>query len=177
MTPALDRDPVGQAHRNWTEHGWGDSADGMAAVTALFRTQQLLMARIDAVLRPEDLTFARFELLTLLAFTRYGALPMAKASVRLQVHPTSVTNTVDRLEQAGLVQRESHPSDGRTTLVRITPTGRAVAERAGTTLNEQVFYDLGIPAEDVDKLNKILARFRHLAGDFIRESPLSSDEI
>ena len=36
---------------------------------------------------------------------------------RLQVHPTSVTNAVDRLEDAGLVTRATHPDDRRAYLV------------------------------------------------------------
>lgn len=111
----LHLDPIEEAHRQWTKHGWGDVADGMAAVTSVMRAQQIMMARVEEVLKPSGLTFARYELLTLLTFTRTGALPMAKASARLQVHPTSVTNAVDRLETANLVRRVPHPSDRRAT--------------------------------------------------------------
>eukprot|EP01032_Pedospumella_encystans_P009400 gene9401-biopygen7846 len=38
----------------------------MAMVTSLVRVQQLVMERIEAVLRPLDLTFARYEILMLL---------------------------------------------------------------------------------------------------------------
>ena len=55
--------------------------------------------------RPYGLTFARFEALALLSFSRRGALPLGKIGDRLQVHPTSVTNTVNRLERDGLVRR------------------------------------------------------------------------
>src|SRR5690349_11289536 len=99
----LPLDPIEEAHRQWVGHGWGDVADGMAAVTSLVRAQQIVMARVDEALKPTGLTFSRYELLMLLAFSKTGALPMAKASARLQVHPTSVTNTVDRLEGAKLV--------------------------------------------------------------------------
>lgn len=166
MNRPLKFDPVAQAHHNWTERGWGPAADGMAAVTSLVRSQQILMARIDAVLRPMGLTFARFELLTLLAFTKTGALPMVKVSARLQVHPTSVTNAVDRLERAKLVYREAHPEDGRATLVKITPAGRSISERAGTELNNQVFNKIGLPPADVAEINRILAHLRSGAGDF-----------
>ena len=56
----------------------------------------------------------------LLAFSRTGALPITKASDRLQVHVTSVTHAIRRLESDGLVERLPHPTDGRTTLVKIT---------------------------------------------------------
>lgn len=138
----------------------------MAAVTSIMRTQQILLARIEKVLRPHELTFARFELLALLSFSREGALPMAKASMRLQVHPTSVTNTVHRLVSAGLVQRDADPDDGRTKLVKITPQGRAVVAQATLDLNAQVFAKPGFSAPEVDGLNEVLGRFRYSAGDF-----------
>jgi DNA-binding MarR family transcriptional regulator len=163
---ALPRDPIAEARRQWQERGWTDAADGMAAITAVMRTQQILLARIDSVLKDFDLTFARFELLTLLSFTRTGALPMAKASERLQVHPTSVTNVVDRLEVAGLVRRLAHPTDGRATLVEITEDGRARALAAAADLNTAVFERSGFSGAELAALNGMLGRFRQDAGDF-----------
>ena len=46
------------------------------------------------------------------------------------IHPTSVTNIVDRLEAQGFVRRVAHPTDRRTTLAEITDEGRAVVEEA-----------------------------------------------
>lgn len=167
MTPsALPVDPIAEARRQWAEHGWADAADGMAAVTAIMRTQQIILARIESVLKPLGVTFARYELLTLLSFTRNGALPMNKASARLQVHPTSVTNAVDRLQASGFVRRVAHPSDGRATLVEITAAGRAVVLTATERLNSEVFSTLGIQQSDVTSLIAILADFRRDAGDF-----------
>ncbi|GGC90873.1 putative transcriptional regulator, MarR family protein [Tersicoccus solisilvae] len=169
MDQPLPRDPIAEAQRNWQRRGWEQQAAPMAAVTAIMRTQQLLMLRIEGVLRPFALTFARYELLTLLAFTRRGELPMSRASSLLQVHPTSVTNAVDRLQAAGLVDRAPHPMDRRTTLVRLTPDGRDLARRATDALNRDVFSDTGFEADDVEHLIRILARFRQQAGDFAAE--------
>jgi DNA-binding MarR family transcriptional regulator len=162
----LPRDPIAEARRNWERHGWADVAGPMAAVTAIMRTQQILLARIEAVLKPYGLTFARYELLALLSFARRGALPMNKASALLQVHPTSVTNAVDRLEKAALVARSPHPTDGRTTLIELTPEGRTVAKRATAALNAEVFAQSGFPVEDIDQIIRILGAFRRDAGDF-----------
>ncbi|KIQ15067.1 MarR family transcriptional regulator [Rhodococcus sp. Leaf7] len=164
--PKLPLDPIAEAHRQWLRHGWADAADGMAAVTSIMRVQQIMMARVEEVLKPTGLTFARYELLTLLTFTKTGALPMAKASARLQVHPTSVTNAVDRLEKAGLVRRVPHPTDRRTTLVEITDTGRTLAVAATEDLNDRVFGLPGADGADLDKLVSILAGIRRRAGDF-----------
>ena len=162
----LPSDPIAEAHRQWQEHGWADAADGMAAITAIVRTQQILLARIEGALKQHDLSFARFELLALLSFTRNGALPMAKASARLQVHPTSVTNAVDRLEAAGLVRRVAHPTDGRATLVEITDDGLGRVRVATATLNSEVFRRPGFSDGDLAELTRILHGFRRDAGDF-----------
>lgn len=162
----LPLDPIEEAHRQWTSHGWGDVADGMAAVTGLVRAQQIVMARVDEALRPSGLTFSRYELLTLLSFSKSGALPMAMASARLQVHPTSVTNTVDRLENSELVKRVPHPSDRRATLIEITPAGRELAAAATEELNQKVFARPGLPPQRLQLLLQLLAEFRREAGDF-----------
>jgi DNA-binding MarR family transcriptional regulator len=65
-----------------------------------------------------------------LFYSRRGSLPLGKMGARLQVHPTSVTNTVDGLEKLGLVRRVRHEHDRRTTLATITEQGREVARSA-----------------------------------------------
>jgi DNA-binding MarR family transcriptional regulator len=100
----LGVDPVAEARRNWEAHGWG-AADAMVAATSIARAHQVVLAGVDGVLAPLGLTFSRFEALALLVFSRRGALPMGKIGDRLQVHPTSVTNTIGRLERDGLVRR------------------------------------------------------------------------
>ena len=163
MTP--DRDPIREAQRQWVAHGWATAADGMAMVTSVVRVQQLLMERIDAVLRPLDLSFARYELLMLLSFSSSGAMPMTRVGSLLQVHPTSVTSAVDRLEKQGYVQRTRSATDRRVVLASITPSGREVADRATTGLNERVFRDLGLTPRQVSRLTKLLGAYRASAGD------------
>jgi DNA-binding MarR family transcriptional regulator len=167
MGTPLPRDPIADARRNWENHGWAGVAAPMAAITAIMRTQQILLARIELVLKPFGLTFARYELLALLSFARNGSLPMKKASTLLQVHPTSITNAVDRLQDAGLVRRSPHPTDGRTTLVELTADGRTLAKRSTAALNAEVFSASGFAPEDIDQLIRILGDFRRNAGDFI----------
>jgi DNA-binding MarR family transcriptional regulator len=158
-------DPIAEARRQWVAHDWPEAADGMAAVTSVMRAQQILQSRVDAALRPFDLTFARYELLMLLIFSRTGRLPMSKVSDRLQVHPTSVTNAADRLQQADLIRREPHPDDRRVTLVAVTPAGRRLGLRATKALNEAVFGDVGLGPTQVRGLVDLLADLRSSAGD------------
>lgn len=159
-------DPIAEARRLWTEHGWAEAAGGMAAVTSLMRAQAIVLRRVENALRPLGITFARYEVLMLLLFSRRGSLPMSLIGQRLQVHQTSVTNAVDRLEAAELVRRAPHPADRRATLVHLTPAGRELADKATEVLNRDVFDEPGLAASDVDDVVAILARMRSDAGDF-----------
>jgi DNA-binding MarR family transcriptional regulator len=156
----LPFDPIVEAERQWRAHGWVDAAPGMAVVTSIMRAQQVLLGRADAVLGGFDLTFARYEVLTLLSFTREGRLPMGKLGARLQVHPASVTSAVARLEKQGFVTREPHPTDGRATLAVLTDEGREVATRASARLNAEIFEALDLTEVEATRLFSLLARLR-----------------
>ena len=159
-------DPIAAARANWERAGWGEVAGGMVAVTSVMRAHQILLARVESALRPYDLSFSRFELLRLLAFSRTGALPITTASDRLQVHVTSVTHAIRRLEADGLVRRVAHPTDGRITLVEITELGRCTVEDATATLNAKVFADIGMSDGQARDLVAAIDSLRHHAGDF-----------
>lgn len=136
-------------------------------VTSLVRVQQLLLERIDAVLRPLDLTFARYELLRLLAFSSTGAMPMTRIGSLLQVHATSVTSAVDRLERQGFCRRVRGGADRRVVLAEITDQGREVIETATLGLNAEVFEKPGLDADQVAALTGLLTAFRANAGDVV----------
>ena len=167
----LPIDPLAEAKRQWIAHGWTDAADGMALVTSVMRAQQLLLARVDAALKPFALSFARFEVLRLLAFSRAGRLPLSSVVARLQVHPTTVTSTAERLVRDGLIAREPHPHDGRAALLALTDAGRELVERATQALNSEVFADPGMSHDDAAELVAIVARLRKDAGDFADPRP------
>ena len=161
----LPFDPISEARRNWEARGWG-AVDAMAAATSITRAHQILLKRIDATLESFDLMFSRFEALALLSFTRTGTMPMGRMGERLQVHPTSVTNTVDRLEAQGLVARIPHPTDRRTTMVEITLAGRTRVERAAAALSDVGFGLDGMETSDMTAVTNSLHSLRAAAGDF-----------
>lgn len=159
-------DPIEEARRQWDGHGWGDASAGMAMVTSVMRAHQVLIGRVDRVLVGLNLSFARYEVLMLLLFSRRGALPLNKVGERLQVHPASVTNVVNRLEADGLLRRVPHPSDGRTTLAEVTSEGLQLARRATDALNAEVFEVTGLTMRQLEQLFGLLRRLRLSAGDF-----------
>jgi DNA-binding MarR family transcriptional regulator len=160
----LPFDPIERAASLW-ERRVGPSGT-MAAVTSIMRVQQILLSAVDGALRPHGLTFARYEALVLLTFARTGRLPMRVMGERLQLHPTSVTNIVDRLQADGLVQRLPHPTDRRATLVEITETGAALREKATASVTGIDFGLRGLDAAEQAQLTDLLGRVRRAAGDF-----------
>ncbi len=165
-TPPLPFDPIEEARRHWRARWPEAAATEMVAVTSIMRAQQILMARLNELLEPFDLTFPRYEALMLLHFSGAGSLPLGKIGERLQVHRTSVTNTVDGLEKLGLVRRTPHASDRRAVLAEILPEGRRVAEAATEALNAADFGTPPLSAEDLEQVFATLRKLRTGAGDF-----------
>ena len=165
----LPFDPIGRAGQIW-ERTWGP-ASAMRVATSVMRVQQILLARYDDVLRRHGLTFARYEALVLLHFSRTGSLPLNVVGSRLMVHPTSVTNAITRLAAAGLVERQANPQDRRGVLASITEHGREVVEAATRDL---MAIDFGLGVLDEPTREATFAALRAVraeAGDFQEKPP------
>lgn len=161
---ALPFDPIARAAQTWSERIGPNTS--MAAVTNVMRVQQILQATVDEVLKPNGLTFARYEALVLLSFSSRGSLPMRLMGERLQLHPTSITNIVDRLEADGLARRLPHPNDRRTTLVELTDAGRDRLAEATTAVTAAEFGFVGLADDELAQLTTLLTKVRKAAGDF-----------
>lgn len=162
---ALHFDPIAEAGRNWTARGWG-GVEAMSAATSITRAHQILHGRIDAALAPLELNFSRFEVLALLSFARSGELPMGKIGDRLQVHAASVTNTIQRLEALGFVERVRNADDGRTVLARLLPAGRDAAEAGAAALARIEFGLGGMAPVGRRRIADTLVDYRSANGDF-----------
>jgi DNA-binding MarR family transcriptional regulator len=165
VTRPLPFDPIEEAGRQWDAQPWGET-EAMRAATSIMRAQQIVLSRVDEALKPWALTFARYEVLVLLHFTKTGALPLGKMGDRLMLHQASITNLVDRLEDQGLVRRVAHPTDRRTTLAELTPAGRKAVREATKAV---VAASLGVgelTGKDQRDLHRILRKLRMGAEDF-----------
>jgi len=153
-------DVIAEASNQWSTH-WGERPiASMEAVTSLMRAQQILMQRLNALLREHDLTFPRYEALMILFLSRRGTLPLGKIGERLQVHATSVTNLIDGLERSGFVRREADVRDRRATLAVLTDEGRSVAAAATVDLNDARFCTEPLRRADLEAISSALRRLR-----------------
>src|ERR1700684_2747441 len=61
-------DPIAEARRQWDLHWGSEATPEMVAVTSIMRAQQILLARLNALLEPLDLTFPGYEALMVLCY-------------------------------------------------------------------------------------------------------------
>ena len=79
------------------------------------------------------LTLVDVRLLEVLVASDTGSVRMGDIAAQLLSLPSRVTRQIRRLEDAGLVQREASPDDGRGVLAIITERGRSVVAEAMET--------------------------------------------
>lgn len=172
----LPFDPIARAGELWRAR-WGSTSQSgpMVTATSIMRVQQLLLAEFDAIAGRHGLTFARYEALVLLAFSRKGRLSMGRIGERLMVHPTSATNTVQRLAAQGFVERVANPADRRGALAVITDTGRMAMEATTADLEASGFGLRMLSSTDQQTLFSLLRRVRLAAGDFVEDAAEPSD--
>jgi DNA-binding MarR family transcriptional regulator len=156
----LDFDPIERAGILWEKHV-GD-ASAMRVATSVMRVQQLLNAEFDRVLKPFGITFARYEVLRLLSFSREGRLALSIIGERLMVHPTSVTNAIDRLVAAGLVARIPDDEDRRRVFASLTPEGNRVLEQGTKALTD---IEFGLGALTKGELDQTFDALRTIRSD------------
>ena len=154
----LTFDPIERAGELWNERIGEDRA--MRLATSIMRVQQLVLAALDAAVKPFGITFARYEVLVLLSFSRTGSLPLSKVGERLMVHPTSVTNLIDRLDAQGLVTRTVDVADRRRVLASLTPAGRRVLKRATAALTNIDFAVGSLDGADQERAYELLRMLR-----------------
>ena len=161
---SLPFDPIDRGAEHWAKQY--SEVPRMRAITSLMRVHQLVLTELDDLVKPFGLTFARYEVLVLLSFSRTGSLSLGKIGERLQVHATSVTPLVQRLAAAGLIERNRHPEDGRAVLASLTDKGKRVLAEATKAVTEAQFALGAISEDQCEDLSAILRNIRLAAGDF-----------
>jgi DNA-binding MarR family transcriptional regulator len=126
------------------------------------RLEQLLEEALSRCLAPWNLAKADYHVLSILR-TAGAPYELRPTDIRNQLLLTSggIANIVNRLERMRLVERIPDQADGRSSWVRLTVDGIAVAEetiRAWTTVQERMFGDMDpqLARQVSDGLRRIL---------------------
>lgn len=126
-------DRAARAVEQWGSERPDLDASPMAVLGRLAEAACVTRDRINPV-------FARFGLqpgeFDVLATLRRSGKPHALTPTALyeatMISSGAMTNRLDRLESAGLIARESHPTDRRGVVVRLSEKGRALIDEAVT---------------------------------------------
>jgi MarR family transcriptional regulator, transcriptional regulator for hemolysin len=135
---------------------------------------RLMRKRFEQNARELGLTRSQCSVLAHLA-RRDGIQQGALAEI-LEVEPITLTRLVDRLEEMGLVERLSHPTDRRIRLLRLTEAARpklADIFAVGAVTREEAME--GVSAEDRDRLFDILSSMK--AKLIAKSSAAAKDEM
>ena len=111
----------------------------------------------------DDLPLTWFEVLLRLSRSADGRLTMGELSDQLTLTTGGATRLVDRMVDAGHVERQPRPTDRRVLYAVVTPAGEAVlapALRSHTDALREVFA--GFSATDLARLDTLLDRLRGL---------------
>jgi DNA-binding MarR family transcriptional regulator len=128
-----ERDRVDVLIDQWARERPDLELGPMAIIGRLGRIHALAGRSIEAVFAEHGLSIGEFDVLAALrrAGEPFAAKPIDLART-MMLTPAGVTNRVDRLEAAGLVERESDPTDRRVSRVVLTAAGRKVVDAAVT---------------------------------------------
>jgi DNA-binding MarR family transcriptional regulator len=124
------------------------------------RVSNRLQQHAEAWLAELGLSFEAFSLIVTL---RRAGAPFALRPTDLYrdslLSSGAITNRIDRVEKMGLVRREPDPRDRRATLIRLTPSGRSLADRAITRHFTAMAATLSVmPAGERARLAALLAK-------------------
>jgi len=98
------------------------------------RLENAIRALLDDALRPLGVTTQQYTALTVLE--RRGGLSSAQLARRAFLRPQTMHEMVSMLEKRGLISRESHETNRRVLVARLTDAGRALLEEAAPQVAE-----------------------------------------
>ena len=159
-------DPLAWVTDHWDVRTLGEPT-GMLALTSVFRLREHLLTAIEEALAPLKLSATDYLLLMTIRLADGGRRPLSRIAKAMMVHPTTVTQAVDRLEERGLVARIPHPSDRRATLATLTTKGTDACHEATRRLQAIEYGMPGVASSNLNALIAQLTPIRSAAGDVV----------
>ena len=129
----------------------------------LFETARLLSKRFDQLARTLGLTRAQCQVLSRLAL--HEGINQAGLADLLELEPISLARCLDRMEQAGWIERRLDPTDRRARLLYMTEKARPLFDRILQLAYEVRMEALVGLAED--ERDRLLDMLHHVRGNLI----------
>jgi DNA-binding MarR family transcriptional regulator len=132
------------------------------ALLSVVRTSAQLMDRFELFLRPYGITGTQYNVLRILRGSEPRGLCRNELRDRMLTRMPDVTRLLDRMEEAGLVERTRDTEDRRMVTSRITKKATALLATLDPLVaeNEKHFFS-GITADQIQTLIDVLDAVRH----------------
>jgi DNA-binding MarR family transcriptional regulator len=134
-------------------------------MASMMRAHQTMIAELDRLLKPHDMSRTAFLLMSTLLTSRDHTRPLGQLSRHLMVHPTTVTLVIAQLESKVQVSRRPHPTDRRAVLATLTEEGQRAVTKAAADLAGAQFGLTGASDSLVHRLTSVLSQVRAGMGD------------
>jgi MarR family transcriptional regulator, transcriptional regulator for hemolysin len=111
--------------------------------------------------RAVGLGVTRAQWKVLFKLTRYPGMRQIELADMLDIEPITLSRIIDRLEEAGLVERAADPSDRRAWRLHVTARAEPLVEKlraVADDLSVEAFG--GIDAKDIELARRVLATVR-----------------
>jgi DNA-binding MarR family transcriptional regulator len=126
------------------------------------RLHARLLGQMTQRIRALGLSIPQFDLLSTL--TEREGISQSELAERLYVTKGNVSGLVDRLVQAGLVERRAIAGDRRSYAMHLTPEGRRLAEAGIAAQRDFVAQTLGkLRNDDLAELDRLVVAWREVA--------------
>lgn len=138
-----------------TEYDFNESLGVWLTVTT-----QAYHRRMEELLLPHEITFRQAQVVGWLMMS--GQLAQAELTRRMQVEPSTVVRLLDRMEEAGLIERCADPVDRRRHHIRVTDAVAPLWKKI-TTVARQVRKEAAksLTVEEQATLKDLLQRVAH----------------
>lgn len=105
------------------------------AAVALLRTASMITRAYARIVEPSGLSFAQYNALRIIRGAGNAGIPTLAIRTRMIDEGTTITRLIDKLEAAGLVQRERDYPDRRQVVCQATEAGRRLLDEYDPLVN------------------------------------------
>jgi len=151
-----------------------ETVDPLRVWFRFIRLHRRVSSAISAELKALGLSIPQFDLLSTL--TEREGLSQQELAERLYVTKGNVSGLLDRMVEAGLVERRALPGDRRSNALHLTPKGRRLAEAGIGMQRAYVNRTLGsLAPADLADLERLVLAWRERARTDEPQADASAD--
>ncbi|MGD2060796.1 MAG: MarR family transcriptional regulator [Acidimicrobiia bacterium] len=169
--PGANVDRLGLMLDRWRASSPDLDFSPLEVTTRVLRAAHLIQARLDRIAAAYGLSH-RGDLETLIELDLVGPMTPSELAEDLLLTSGGMTVRLNRLQAAGLIERQPNPRDGRGVLVHLTSAGSDLAhDSLGTLLEAQSAIVGTLGKADQTRLAKLLRSLLTELGDLPAFSP------